>query len=40
MRLYKEWSRFSGTLLKEQEDYLKELEGKDVTRGHYFRGVQ
>jgi len=25
---------------KEQEEYLKELEGKDVTRGHYFRGVQ
>lgn len=40
VRLYKEWSRFSGTLIKEQEDYLKELEGKDVTRGHYFRGVQ
>lgn len=40
VRLYKEWSRFSGTLIKEQEEYLKELEGKDVTRGHYFRGVQ
>ena len=40
VRLYKEWSRFSGTLLKEQEDYLKELEGEDTTRGHYFRGVQ
>lgn len=40
VRLYKEWSRFSGKLLKEQEDYLKEQEGKDTTRGHYFRGVQ
>ena len=40
VRLYKEWSRFSGKLIKEQEEHLKELEGKDVTRGHYFRGVQ
>ena len=40
VRLYKEWSRFSGKLIKEQEKHLKELEGKDVTRGHYFRGVQ
>jgi len=38
--LYKEWSDFSGTLLKEQEEYLKKLEGADTTRGHYFRGVQ
>ncbi len=39
VRLYKEWSAFSGTLDQPREAYLKELEGENITRGHYFRGV-
>ena len=39
VRLYREYSSWTQELLPEHLDRIKELEGEDITRGHYFRGV-
>ena len=39
VRNYKEYSQWTQELLPEQLEHIKELEGEEITRGHYFRGV-
>ncbi len=39
VRNYKKYSQWKGEILPEQLAHLKALEGPDITRGHYFRGV-
>ena len=36
---YREFMAYPAELLAEQKERCQEIEGKDITRGHYFRGV-
>ena len=40
LHLYKEQAFYEGKHTKEVERDMRKLEGEDITRGHYFRGVE
>ncbi len=39
VRAYREFMYYDEELAEEQKERARRIEGADVTRGHYFRGV-